>query len=147
MELLPTKLDKVFSRFLRKISDYNFITLNMTNEEIEEELLGYLESATVKFHICEKNLDIATLEDGSKSFTEYLDGLEMEVLVSWMLVEYMKPQILATETLKQTLSDKDFKMYSQANQVRELRLLNEVIKAEAEKIMTDYSYRKMRVKK
>lgn len=141
---VPTKVEKVLSRFLRKISDYSFMTAEMTNDEIEDELIGYLESAIAKFMVSRKELEIISLKDGSKTFTVWLSGLEIEVLVSLMLVEYMKPQILASETLKQTLSDKDFKIYSQANQVRELRLLHGVIKGEAETLMNKYSYNDMR---
>lgn len=142
-----TKVEEVLGQFLSKIADYNFIVEQMTDEEIEDELLSYLKGAIAKFHICKKELVITSPKDQPKQFTVVLDGLEIEVLVSLMLVEYMKPQIFASETLKQTLSDKDFKIYSQANQLRELRLLHGVIKADANKLVTEYSYREMREKR
>lgn len=142
-----TKVEEVLGQFLSKISDYNFIVAEMTDEEIEDELLSYLKGAIAKFHICKKELVITSPVDQPKQFTVVLDGLEIEVLVSLMLVEYMKPQIFASETLKQTLSDKDFKIYSQANQLRELRLLHGVIKADANKLITEYSYTEMRDKR
>jgi hypothetical protein len=57
-----------------------------------------------------------------------------------MLVEYMKPQVLSSEVIKQGLSDKNFKLSSQANQLRELNLLYRMLRQESEKMITKYTY-------
>lgn len=69
-----------------------------------------------------------------------LTGLEIDILTHLMLVEYMKPQLIATEVIKQSLSDKDFKIYSQANQLRELNLLYRLLQREAKAMITEYTY-------
>jgi hypothetical protein len=73
------------------------------------------------------------------SLTEF----EMAILTHLMLVEYMKPQVLSTEVIKQSLSDKDFKIYSQANQLRELNLLYRLLQKESKKLITEYTYMEM----
>lgn len=69
-----------------------------------------------------------------------LTGLEIDILTHLMLVEYMKPQLIATEVMKQSLSDKDFRIYSQANQLRELNLLYRLLQREAKAMITEYTY-------
>lgn len=72
-----------------------------------------------------------------------LTGLEIDILTHLMLVEYMKPQLIATEVMKQSLSDKDFRIYSQANQLRELNLLYRLLQREAKAMITEYTYMEM----
>lgn len=69
-----------------------------------------------------------------------LTPYEIEVIVKLMIVEQLKPIVLSSEVLKQSLSDKDFKIYSQANQLRELNLLYRLIQKEANKMITEYSF-------
>ena len=133
-----TPITEVYDSFLLKISDYNFISI--TDEEIEQDLFGYFKPARAKFYRCKNSLELVENQDGEKSFTVKLEPLEIEVLATLMLVEYLKPSLLSSETLKQTLSDKNFKIYSQASQLREIRLLYNVLKADASKLITEYTY-------
>lgn len=135
---MATKLSELYDNFLSKISDYTF--LNLTDEELEEDLFGYFKSARTQFRKCKNSLEVTTDETGEQVFTVDLDPFEIEILTTLMIVEYLKPQVLSSETLKQSLSDKDFKIYSQANQIRELNLLYRMFRQEAEKAITKYTY-------
>lgn len=136
-----TNLSDIYDIFLSKISDYNLV--NLLPEEVDEELLGYFKSARTKFYKCKKDKDgndrLELSEDDTK-VTGKLTYYEMEILVKLMLVEYMTPILLSSEVLKQGLSDKDFKIYSQANQLRELNLLYRLLQKEANKMITEYTY-------
>jgi len=136
----PTSVSEVFDNFLSKISDYSFLSVNVTDEEINEELMGYLKSATVKFYKCNNNLKIVMNDEEEYMFVSELTPFEIEVLTTLMIVEYMKPQVLSSEVIKQSLSDKDFRIYSQANQLRELNLLYRMFRTEATKMITEYTY-------
>ena len=129
-----TKLSVIYENFLSKVSDYSL--LEITPDELDEELLGYFKSAKAIFYKCKKDLTI--IDD--KSVVGDLTDYEIEILTKLMVVEYMKPIILSSETLRQSLSDKDFKIYSQANQLRELNLLYRLFQKESKKMMTEYSY-------
>lgn len=136
----PTSVSEVFDNFLSKISDYSFLSVNITDDEINEELMGYLKSATVRFYKCNNNLKIVMNGEGEHMFVSELTPFEIEVLTVLMIVEYMKPQVLSSEVIKQSLSDKDFRIYSQANQLRELNLLYRMFRTEANKMITEYTY-------
>jgi hypothetical protein len=137
---MKTKLSELYDNFLSKISDYSFLDPNLTDMEIDEELFGYFKSARTKFYRCKQSLNVVENELGEKEFEVELTGFELEILTHLMLVEYLKPQVLSSEVLRQSLSDKDFKIYSQANQLRELNLLYRLIQKESTKMITEYSY-------
>ena len=128
-----TSLDELNKIFLSKITDYRLLA--MTDEEIKEDLLGYFKSARAKFYRCKNDLTIVGEEINSD-----LTYFEIEVLVNLMLVEHITPNLLSSENLKQSLSDKDFKVYSQANQLREIRLLLEGLERKASKMITEYTF-------
>lgn len=137
---MATSLSEIYDVFLSKISDYSFLSPDVTAQEIDEELFGYFKSAKTKFHKCKNSLNTRMNELGEQEVESDLTDYEIEVIAKLMIVEYMTPQILSTEVIKQSLSDKDFKIYSQANQLRELKELYKLLQKEARKMITEYSY-------
>lgn len=107
----------------------------MTEEEIKEDLFRYYKSARAKFHKCKKDLTVI-----DEVIQSDLSNFEVEIIVSLMLVEHIKPHLLSSENLKQSLSDKDFKIYSQANQLRETRLLFDNLERKVNKMITEYTF-------
>lgn len=139
-EVINTSVFEIYDNFLSKISDYSFISPTITDEDVDEELSGYLKSARTKFYKCRNSLTIVKDKDDVQYFNSELTPFEIEILTTLMIVEYLKPQVLSSEVLKQSLSDKDFKIYSQANQLRELNLLYRMFRTEANKMITEYTY-------
>src|SRR5699024_739839 len=135
--IMGTKMPIIYDTFLSKISDYKF--LNMEKIVVEEELLRYFKSARAKFYKCKKDLNFLN-ESNPIELKDELTFYEQEIIVKLMLVEYLTPLIMSSEILKQSLSDKDFKIYSQANHLKELGLLYRQIQREANKMITEYSY-------
>jgi hypothetical protein len=130
-----TNLSEVYDMFLSKISDYNIA--NLLETELNEELLMYFKSARTEFHKCKNSLD---LDESETIIVGDLTPYEIKIIVKLMIVEYMTPIMLSSEIVKQSLSDKDFKIHSQANHLRELTLLYRLLQKEAEKMITKYSY-------
>jgi transketolase C-terminal domain/subunit len=150
-------LDEVYDFFLSSITDYTFISNTITDDELEETLFSYFKKARIKFRKCKNNLSTYENEEGKQYLAKKQEdgtivatGLtadEVNILAQCMLIEYMKQQLFSTETLKQSLSDKDFRIYSQANQLRELNLLYRLTQKEANKLITQYTYLGMTDKK
>lgn len=136
-------ISDIYDAFLSKVSDYSFLEPSLTQADIEDELFGYFRSARTKFYRCKQSLVTEVDISGDIFIKSVLTPYEIEVLITLMIVEYMKPQVLSSEVLKQSLSDKDFKIYSQANQLRELNLLYRMFRTEAVKMITEYSYMEM----
>lgn len=146
--MTKTYLTDVYSSFLDGISDYTFVSI--LQEELEEILFGFFKKARAKFYRCKQSLELfedvddiqyfgKKEEDGSITDVELIE-FELMILAHLMTVEYMKQQVLSSEVIKQSLSDKDFKIYSQANQLRELNLLYRLVQKECGKMITEYGY-------
>lgn len=135
-----TPMTDIYESFLQKISDYSFLSPTITEDEMNEELFGYFKSARAKFYKCKKSLKTVINDLDEVEVESDLTPYEIEVIVKLMLVEYMTPQVLSSEVLKQSLSDKDFRIYSQANQLRELNLLYRLMQREATKMITEYTF-------
>lgn len=136
-----TYLSDIYENFLSKVSEYRYASQDVTVEEVEEELSGYLKTAIANFYKCKKSLKIVSDEmTGDKKFQDELTQFEIEILSSLMLVEYMKPIVLSSENMKQALSDKDFRIHSQSSQLRENSLTYRMLKKDAEKMITKYTY-------
>lgn len=132
-----TPVIDVYKNFLSKIADYDFLRKGRTDEEIIADLFGFLKSARAKFYKCKKNLNI---NEEDEFFKDELTLFEIEILTNLMLVEYLKPKVLAGEVIRPALSDKDFEIYSQANHLRELNLLYRLFRTESGKMITEYTY-------
>lgn len=135
-----TPITDIYEVFLQKISDYSFLSKFVTEEELDEELFGYFKSARAKFYKCKNSLKTVKNDLDETEIEGDLTPYEIEVIVKLMLVEYMTPQVLNSEVIKQSLSDKDFRIYSQANQLRELNLLYRLMQKEATKMITEYTF-------
>lgn len=133
---MGTKVDKVYDVFLHKINDY-FVANNVNDEDMEHMLGVYLEMASARFMRCKKSLE---LNDSKEEFIANLEPIEVDILTSLMVVVYLEPQLVTTDLIKQALSDKDFKIYSQANHINQLKDLFNKMEKKANKSITQYTY-------
>ncbi|WP_406590354.1 hypothetical protein [Bacillus atrophaeus] len=133
---MPTLFEEIYGFFLPKLTDYSF--LNISEKDLSDTLDPLLRSSSIKFRRCKKNL--SDRDQTLKQFNEDLSDEEKEILACFMVVEYLTPKIVTADLLHQTLSPKDFKLYSQANHIKEIRELRNLIKKEAEDLMLQYTY-------
>ena len=133
---MATPFSEIYSRMLGKISDYSFI--NLTIEELEDSLEPFLLTSCVKFKKC--LTDLKDRDMVTKQFKIELTDEEEEILASLMIVEYLSPKIITSDLLQQSLSSKDYKIYSQANHIKEIKEIRKMYKEEANSLMMSYSY-------
>lgn len=135
-----TTYAEIYDLFLSKISDFDLLEeYNVSPDNAEDELKGYLKSALPKFTYCSK--DLFDRDDTLAQFNFTLSPMEQEIISIWMLAEYLSPKIFKTELLETNLGSKDFKLYSPANQIKEVRELKESIVKEVNLLMIEYYYR------
>lgn len=133
---MSTPYENIYARFMQKITDYSFD--NLVQSDAEEILLGYLRSAIPKFTTC--NNDLTKREDINQIFNIELSELEEEILAQRMLLEWVRPMINHTYLMKSLLNTKDFQVYSQANQLRQLNDMKKDIEDEIDRLTILYSY-------
>ena len=133
---MATPFQDVYAFFMMKVRDYAF--LKMSTTDLDEMLEDYLIVAVTKFKKCKKNLSDrnATL----KVFNEDLNDEEKNILALFMVVEYLKPTLLDAKHKRLALTDKEFRMYSQANHIEEIRNTYIAFESEADRAMVNYTY-------
>ena len=82
-----TSYEKIYDRFLQKITDYKM--LDLMDTEIRQECAKWLSSAIAKFRRC-KN-DLSQRDDELETFTVELLDVEIEILSTLMVSEWLAP--------------------------------------------------------
>lgn len=134
---MATPYTEVYEYFLSKISDYSF--LNLTDQELEDDLRIYLRTSISNFDTAKS--DLSNRDEILKQFSDDLSDKELDILSNLMVVAYLKSKLITSETYKLAMSDNDYKIYSQANHIKELSNLYKAMQTEADKMMTKFSYR------
>lgn len=130
-----TAYETVFSAFRDKVVDYSIVEL--TDSEEFEILNGLMKKAIAKFgRICKK---LSERNDVLAQFTEDLTDLEIDVVTELMVENWVKPKLYHSEKLQNSMSTKDFSIYSPANLLNQLRELNKDAKKNARALMNEYS--------
>lgn len=143
---MATPYSVVFSTFTNLISDYSF--LELTESELTALLTIYLKNSIVRFSSCKQNLSDRTEASEATDETPAIEGqfnitltdIEILILAKYMIYEWLSPKLNTSDLLKQILGTKDYQIYSQANQIKELRELREDTKNEITRLLIDYTY-------
>lgn len=133
---MSTPYQDVYDYFLLKVEDYSF--LNLTQQELYGHLKKLLKISITKFKYCKT--DLTNKDDVNELFNVDLSDEEKNILASIMVVEYLLPEIATTKLLKQKMTDRDFKMTSQANHLNQLQELYKLMKSEYKQLLKEYSY-------
>lgn len=133
---MGTEYTEVFDIFLNKITDYRLAEKDI--EDVKNQLSKFLLSAITRFNNCRK--DLQDRNDSEMKFNIKLKDIEKEILAVLMVEQWLSPKIKNIRYAEQTLSSRDFRIYSQANHVNELRALQKDINREANDLMNEYSW-------
>lgn len=130
-----TEFEEIYGLFLSSIHDYSI--LQLPDEDITEFLDLLLKKSIPLFDTCRNDLSDRT----SVAFNQKLTDVEVDILVSYMMVSYLRPVILNTTNTQKELTDREFRSYSQANHLKELMNLYTTFVAEAESKKAKYGYK------
>lgn len=110
-----TSFQKIYDRFLAKATDDMY--MEITQEETNALLNDLLISAIPWFEFPRVNLN-------DKTDSEFLNDLteeEINILATYMIVEWMGQQLATIELIRMKYSGSDFKFTSQANHMHKLK--------------------------
>ncbi len=133
---MATPYINIYNSFLDKVSDPYLAS--MTDNELGEQLLKFLNNSIPKFKKCKR--DLYRRDDILEEFEEILTDEDIEILANLMVIEWLRPQVNNIELLKQALSSRDFNITSQASHLKELQALRKDAQVEISKLIVDYSY-------
>ena len=132
-----TSFSDIYQSFLSKITDDMYMEL--TKEDTEKMLEELLISSIPKFEFPRVNLNDYVLgttieipsEEGQEITSEYVAGYfnivltneEINILSTYMIVEWLGFQLASVENVRMKYSGTDFKFTSQANHMQKLLLI------------------------
>ena len=131
-----TSYKVIYDWALRKIEDPSLA--QWPEEDLENELHGWMLSAIAKFRKC-KN-DLSDRDDELKQFNSDLLLIEQEILANLMAREWLTPQLNSVTLTAQVYSGKETKYYSQSAHLDSLEARDEKLKLEAQQLHRDYTY-------
>lgn len=137
---MATLYSEVFDLFMSSIASYeldNLFSSSVTN--FETRLTGWLVNAIPNFDGCLKDLE--DRNDNTKQFTATLNTDEKVILSNLMIVEFLKKEVNDIRQMRQKLGDPTFRVYSEANNLKErvnlLNTMNDLVQAQ----ITRYQYK------
>lgn len=113
--LQSTPFSVVYDTFLSKITDDMYMEL--TEEETASMLAELLQSAIPWFEFPRVNLN----DRNDIQFNIALSDEEINILATYMIVEWMGQQLATIELIRMKYSGSDFKFTSQANHMHKLK--------------------------
>ena len=124
--LQTTSFTVVYDSFLSKITDDMY--LQLTEEDTKKLLLELLLSALPKFEFPRQSLeyDFEIMEEGTETeyknwfFTHPLNQEEINIISTYMIVEWLGQQLASIENVRMKYSGADFKFTSQANHMQKI---------------------------
>lgn len=137
---MGTALSEVYDLFMQTVTDYRLIELFNTSElDFENYLQAWLEFAIVDFNICDQDLDF---DDNTKEFPVVLSRENKVILVTLMEKYWLTKNVNDITQMNLHITDRDFKVASEAMNLKEKVTYLNMIKEQCSQMLLDYSYKR-----
>lgn len=136
---MKTPFTKIYDSFFSKVTDDMYMEL--TEQDTYKMVQPLLIAAIHHFEFPRVDLNNYTLSDNS-TFEEELSDEEVNILSTYMVVEWIGQQVASIEVTRQKYSGSDFKFTSQAQHLSKLITLREHYKTEGYHLQRLYGRRK-----
>lgn len=133
---MATPYEAIYERFLSKITDFNLAEID--DYSFDKMALGWLNSAVVRMRKCQSDLSLR--DNDTQEFEADLSDLEIELLALGMVDAWVTPMLNSTELTLQFIGGKEEKVYSQSQQLAELRNLKKENSLEMNRLHNYYTY-------
>lgn len=130
-----TEFNLIYDKFLSKITDFSYAQLD--KETVEEDLKKKLIQALAYF----TQLEDKKAEYVDNVFISDLSVLEQEILANIMVINHLDKFIVSEDNMRILLNSKDYKQYSQATLLKELKSTKAEYQSDVEAMKNAYSFR------
>jgi hypothetical protein len=137
--MTTTALSDVADRFMMTITDYRLTTLfNASTIDFENYLEAWLVSAIDEFDICDQPLVYDTT---SKLFSVTLTSKNVNILSQLMIKYWAEKNVRDITQINLHVGDRDFKIASEANNLKEKQAQANQIRENCSQMLIDYAYK------
>ena len=131
-----TSYETIYNRALAQITDP--LLAQLPEEDLENMLYDWLMDALVEPTVGE--YDFSDRDDESKKFNFDISDRDQKILSIHMVRGWLAPQIRSVTLTQQVYSGKETKYYAQANQLAEMRALDDQLRKDAELLFCRGTY-------
>ncbi len=133
---MGTSFSEIYDNFLMTITDYRLITLyNASVTDFQTYLSAWLIQSIPEFTNCDQSLAYSSSE-----FTETLTQKNIDVLILLMKKKWFEKELENILQMTNVVQDRDFKMHSQANNLKEKRERLITLQEEVSQKLVDYGF-------
>ena len=138
----PTALSEVFDLFMQTVTDYRLIALfNSSEADFEDYLEAWLIMSISEFSdICDQDL---SYDSTDKEFTVVLSTQNKTVLATLMMKYWLQKNINDVTQMNLHVQDRDFKVPSEAVNLREKRTAFLHVQEQCSQLLQDYAYKRV----
>jgi hypothetical protein len=138
---MATSLSEIYDFFMQNVTDYRLIDLfNTSQDDFENYLQAWLESAVVEFEpYCDQDINF---NGTTKLFPVDLNR-DNKVILAMLMTKYWLQKVVNDITqMNLHVTDRDFKIASEAQNLREKVSYLNTLKEDCSQKLIDYGYRK-----
>jgi hypothetical protein len=132
----PTTYEQIYDKFLIKITDYELASL--IDADLLKQLDRFLRNAIPDFLYCKQ--DLSKRNDATGTFEITLSESEQSILSKFMVVQWINPQFLRLENIRNGVGNRDFQQFSPGNLIDKLSKLKKDLITEACEDMVFYHF-------
>lgn len=139
-----TEFTLIYDKFLSKLTYFSLARLDkdVLESDLQERLITAL-SDFAQLPEEKTEVDLST-----KTFTNGLSVEEQNIIATLMVINYLDKYILSEDNMRILLNSKDYKQYSQAALLKELKATKSEYQSDVDAKLNSYSFRqKFRKKK
>lgn len=137
---MGTLLSTIYDRFTMLVNDYKLTALYAASEvNFETYLKAWLDFAIADFQTCTQSL--VYTDTGTATFTETLTTENQLILARIMVKYWLSKEVQDVTQMSVHLQDRDFKTYSEAQNIREKSNHLDKVKEDISQALVDYGLR------
>ena len=133
---MGTPYEKLYNRALAQITDP--VLAQLPVEDLDHMLHDYMLDAIVEPVVGE--YDFSDRDDELRQFNFDISERDQKILSIHMVRAWLAPQIKSVTLTQQVFSGKETKFYAQANQLAEMRALDEQLRKDADLLFCRGTY-------
>ena len=136
-----TEIKEIYDLFLMQVTDYRLINLfSVSESDFEDYLQSFLEYAIVDFYVCDQDLEF---DNDKKEFPATLSRDNKIILATLMMKYWLQKNVNDITQMNLHVTDRDFKVASEAQNLKEKTALLNTVKEQCSQLLNDYSYRRV----
>ena len=135
---MATPFSEIFDLFMVKIKDWRLVELfNQSTDDFEDYLTGFLVFSVSDFTVCNQSL---SYDKENKEFDITLTEENKSILAELMVEQWLAKEVQDVNQMNLHLQDRDFKVYSESQNLREKSFHLDKVKEYNSQKRTNYSF-------